>query len=195
MLLACAGCGGTTDGSAVAGSVSATTTAPASSATSSPAASSSSSSGPASSSSAPASGNDVLGPFGWGPVLLGQDAAAAGATGVFTDMPPAEDTCVEWSAVLASPLESVIVSPRIGVAAIIARSDAVVRTPEGVRIGSTADEVHAAYPAFDVADVETPNGPVIAATGNPAGAYRLSFNDAGTVAYLALESTEQDCYG
>lgn len=196
--VAAAGCGDTTGGKPAAG-VSAGVSAAAPSATSAVTAVP----GPPAAPSAPvaptrrppAEGNDVLGPFGWGPVMLGQYATSAGATGVFTDAPAPADTCVAWTAVLASPLESVVVSPRTGVAAIIARVGAVLRTPEDVRIGSTADEVHAAYPAFEVADVDTPNGALIAAPGNPAGVYRLTFDDVGTVSSLTLESVEQDCYG
>jgi hypothetical protein len=144
---------------------------------------------------AAASGNDVLGPSGWGPLTLGQDPTDAAATGLFTDMPAVDDICVVWQAALASPLDTVVISPHEGVVAIIGRADAVLRTPEGMTVGSTAAEVHAMYPEFPVADAQFPNGRVITATGNPDGAYRLQFDDDDVLQTLTLESTRQDCYG
>ena len=188
---AVAGCGRTTDGTAVA-TQTAASTGTSSAATSTTAATKTAT---ATSTTAQAGGNDVLGPFGWGPVTIGMDPTAAAATGIFTDTPPPAGMCAQWKAVLATPLESAMVSPTIGVAALIARSDAQVHTPEGVRIGSTAAQVHEAYPSFDVADVETPNGPVIVAPGNQKAGYRLGFDGAGKVSYLTLESVDQDCYG
>jgi len=185
-----AGCGRTTGGMAVA-TQTAASTATTSATTSTTAATETTT---ATSTTAQAGGSDVLGPFGWGPVTTGMDPTAAAATGIFTDTPPPAGTCAQWNAVLATPLESAVVSPTIGVAALIARSDAQVHTPEGVRIGSTAAQVHQAYPSFDVADVETPNGPVIAVPGNQKAGYRLGFDGAGKVSYLTLESVEQDCY-
>lgn len=193
LVAALAGCGGTTDGTAVGGAAGATTAA---STTSAPATTTAASATkpPVTTTAAGPGGNDVLGPLGWGPVTIGQAATAAAATGLFTATPAPSGGCAEWPAAGASPVESVVVSPTIGVAAIIARSGAVIHTPEGVTFGSTAEQVHAAYPAFDVADVETPNGPVIAVPGNSRAGYRLSFDDARKVSYLTLESVDQDCY-
>lgn len=195
-VLACAACGDTTQGTAIAGDRPALPGTGTSEPTSSAAPATTSAVAPqAPPPTAQQGAADVIGPFGWGPVMIGQDPAAAGATDVFVDAPEPDDSCVEWTAVFVSALESAHVSPTVGVAALTVRSDAAVHTPEGIEIGSTADEVHAAYPEFDVADVDTPNGAVIAAPGNPAAAYRMSFDEAGTVSFLSLEAVDQDCYG
>lgn len=189
LLLAIAGCGRQTAGSALAGTAIPTTSSPAATSTSV-----TTTTEKATTTTPRPGGDDVLGPFGWGPVKIGMTPQEAAATGVFTDTPPAGDTCAEWVPPGSTPVESVIISPKIGVAAIIARSGAVIHTPEGVTFGSTAGDVHAAYASFDVADADTPNGPVIPATGNPGAAYRLSFDDSTKLTYLVLESVEQDCY-
>jgi hypothetical protein len=197
-VLVCGGCGGTVDGRAVAGAEPssagpATTTPPGA-----PAATSAATPTAPPTAAAPSGqqgATDVLGPYGWGPLTIGQDPAAAGDTGAFVDAPPPDDRCVEWTAVFVSALESAVVSPTIGIAALTARPEAVIHTPEGVRIGSTAADVHTAYPEFDIAEVDTPNGALIAAPGNPKAVYRLSFDESGLVSYLTLEAVDQDCYG
>lgn len=189
------GCGQQTSGSAVPAGVAAasatTTTAAASSA---PATTTSGKPKP-STTALSTSGNDVIGPSGWGPVKIHMKEAQAAATGVFPDHKATEGICIEWFAPNAAPIESAIISPNLGVIAIVARAGAKIHTPEGVEVGSTPEQVHAAYPAtFQVADATFPNGKVIPSVGDEATGYRLTFHN-GTLTRLMLESLNQDCYG
>lgn len=196
------GCDKTVRGTAV-GSTStsvATTTTNATSTTASPAQTSSTAT-QASSSAEDVPDADGLGPFGWNPptagvdpILIGMDPKAAAATGVFSKTPASQDGCAEWPAKPGMSIESIYVSHTIGVAAIVAGPGPKIHTPEGIRIGATAAKVHAAYPAFKVADTHS-EGIVIPAPANDKASYRLAFDDSGKLDYLALESVAQDCYG
>ncbi|TCO59417.1 hypothetical protein EV192_104259 [Actinocrispum wychmicini] len=193
------GCDKTTSGTAVGGastSVATTTT----SATTSQAQTSLTIT-PTSSSANDVPDADSLGPFGWrppapgvDPILIGMDAKAAAATGVFTKTPAPKDGCAEWPAEPGMSIETVYVSRTIGVAAIVARTGPKIHTPEGVRIGMTAAKVHTAYPAFKVANTQS-EGVLIPPPANSKARYRFTFDDSGKLDYLALESISQDCYG
>jgi hypothetical protein len=136
----------------------------------------------------------VLGPTGWKDLILDMNEGSAAALGMFTSTPPAGDGCQEWKAVLAAPIESVIVSPTFGVVAIQPRADAGMSTPEGMKIGWTAQQVAAKYPDFSVDEADSPNGTLVQVPDDPFAFYRLTFAD-GKLANFMLESIFQDCYG
>ena len=141
------------------------------------------------------SGNAVLGPTGWQTLQLGQTPAQARDTGMFADTPEPDGGCALWYAVNAAAIDSVAVSGVRGVAAItVSSSDKVIATPEGMAVGWTAAQVHAAYPSWPAGAESSPAGPpLIAVPQNPAAVYRLRL-DGGAVIAITLESRNQDCY-
>ena len=136
----------------------------------------------------------MLGPYGWQTLELGMDAGTAAGLGMFVDtpMPTPDGACEGWDAVGAAAIETALISPTLGVAAIVPRSDAVIHTPEGMTYGWTVDQVAAAYPDFDPADAHLDNGVTVEAIGNSQGRYRLQFGDDDTLTFFVLESADQN---
>ncbi|MEU4626710.1 hypothetical protein AB0G04_42850 [Actinoplanes sp. NPDC023801] len=100
----------------------------------------------------------TIGPDGFGKVKLGMSVAEAYRTGQLDGPAPKKlDDCE-----LGVPLfrggtirAAVTLSPRIGVGTIVAYSN--VFTPEGIALGSTLDEVVAAYPGWDSLEIGDPD--------------------------------------
>jgi hypothetical protein len=72
-----------------------------------------------------------------------------------------------------------------------------VTTPEGIGLGSTVDELKAAYPSWGTGPDDEGDGPdegrgYVELPGGKA-TYRIVVND-GKVAELSLDSIDQDCY-
>lgn len=142
-------------------------------------------------------GNDILGPTGWQTLQLGMAPGVAEATGIFPSTPaPAGGGCASWFAVGAAAIDSATISPNLGVIAItIASSDKVLMTPEGMALGWTVAQVHAAYPSFPLDAESRPTGPpTIPVPQNAQAVYRIRLS-AGVVVTMTLESFPQDCYG
>ncbi|MCP2165707.1 hypothetical protein [Goodfellowiella coeruleoviolacea] len=148
-----------------------------------------------------AGGANVLGPDGLGALRLGMAEDQASATGLIRVQGEATSQCSN-AVLVGQPTDQrtaenfVAISAKLGVA-IISVTDPAVRTPEGIGLGSTLDQVKAAYPgsasAFDdpsFADQRRTNIPV---PGSTHGAvYRVQASG-DTVDSLALQLSDQDC--
>jgi hypothetical protein len=87
-----------------------------------------------------------LGPYGYGSVKLGMTAKKAKATGQVVKKMPGGG-CSGWDLKkFRTPKDSIGIwlSPHVGLAAIFAAKG--MKTPEGIKIGSTLKQVEAAYP-------------------------------------------------
>ncbi|MBP2707503.1 hypothetical protein JOL79_27340 [Microbispora sp. RL4-1S] len=89
----------------------------------------------------------TLGPYGYGAVKLGMTVKQAKATGDVVKKMPGGGGCSGWDLKkFPTPKNSVgiYISPNVGLAAIFAAKG--MKTPEGIKIGSTAHQLKAAYP-------------------------------------------------
>ncbi|MGR6919685.1 hypothetical protein ACU635_36100 [[Actinomadura] parvosata] len=89
----------------------------------------------------------ALGPYGYGAVKLGMTAKQAKATGGVVSKLPGGGGCSGWDLKeFPTPKDQigVYISPRVGVAAIFAAKG--MKTPEGIKIGSTLQRLKTAYP-------------------------------------------------
>jgi hypothetical protein len=77
-----------------------------------------------------------------------------------------------------------------GVAAIYAYGD--ISTPEGIELGSTYDQVHAAYPAWQGIEGKQGHG-LVTVPSNSNAKYRIDISS-GHVVELDIQLTDQDCY-
>jgi hypothetical protein len=140
-----------------------------------------------------ASGNDVIGPFGWQTLKLGMSADAAEALGMLTRASEGDGLCAPWPALAITALDQAVVSETHGVWAIHPKQVDWIHTPEGMRIGWTADQVHATYPDFDPAHFDYAHGPTVAVPGNPDALYRMQFNASRVLTKIILESRVDVC--
>lgn len=144
-------------------------------------------SGGASATAPPPSTSVVLGPYGWGRLRLGMSESEAVATGEFDlDEGVSGAPCHRyWLAnTHGAPVD---ISPAYGVARITAKSG--VHTPEGIGVGSTDDEVRAAYPGATFADYEF----TVPVPGNPKAVYVLNTDSSEKIFALRLELKTSDC--
>jgi hypothetical protein len=135
----------------------------------------------------------VLGPTGVGPLLLGMSLDDANATGLVDHIAAPTQACSEGllKGEHTKPDEGALfMSAHLGVAAIYAYGD--VATPEGIKLGSTYDQVHAAYPSWRGIDGEQGHG-LIAVPNNSNANYRIDISG-GQVVELDIQLEEQDCY-
>ncbi|MGX7825245.1 hypothetical protein ACTG9Q_09140 [Actinokineospora sp. 24-640] len=137
--------------------------------------------------------NAVIGPLGWQTLHLAMTPAEAEALGVADPLPEGDDLCQVWPALGITPLERVIVHPEHGVFAIHPKAVDWLRTPEGMRVGWSADEVAAAYPDFNPAHLDHAHGPTVAVPGNPDAVYRLQFTSSGVLERFLLERDSDMC--
>ncbi|MER6951368.1 hypothetical protein ABT294_45865 [Nonomuraea sp. NPDC000554] len=88
----------------------------------------------------------TLGPYGYGAVKLGMTVEQAMATGEVVKKTPGDGGCSGWD-LKKSPTSKdstgIYISPKLGVAAIFAAKG--MTTPEGIKIGSTTEQLKAAY--------------------------------------------------
>jgi hypothetical protein len=140
---------------------------------------------------AAAQAKPTLGPYGYGAVKLGMTAKQAKATGAIVKKMPGNGGCSGWDLKrFPTPKNSVglYISPTVGVAGIFAQKG--MRTPEGIRLGSTFKQVKAAYPR--VAKV-TDGLYVAKVPGNKKANYIFSVLK-GKVAEFGIALNNQDCF-
>lgn len=138
-------------------------------------------------------GTDVLGPIGWRGLNLGMTQARAITTGLLAGRIGPPTPCQQWSTKRSDAVGTVLVSRRLGVAAITAASGGDVQTPEGMTLGWTVDQVTRTYPAVSAA-AQDENVRFVPVQKNPRARYRVGFDPGGRVSALTLELAGQDCY-
>jgi hypothetical protein len=106
-------------------------------------------------------------------------------------LPPAR--CRTWSAVGAAAIGSVVISPGRGVVGIVAASDRVLLTPEGLQIGWAATQVSASCPDCVDGRADTPESADVGVPGNPRAVYRLHFDGNSRVDGFGLVLRSADC--
>lgn len=129
--------------------------------------------------SVPQATGPVLGPDGYGELQLGMSFEDAKATGLLTGTDTAPNGCGDYQlAEGSSALSGVRISASSGIVSFRATG---ARTPEKIKIGSTKDQLEAAYPGL----TKTGSG-YTAATG-AGGTYVFTVDDShNTVASLTL---------
>ncbi|MBW6438370.1 hypothetical protein KZ829_32065 [Actinoplanes hulinensis] len=156
------------------------------------------------SASEPNAASLVLGPDGLGTLELGMTRTEALATGkivkqsaaVLAEWQEVNEGCVPEFRLKGSQSESgwVWYQASDGLAVIPAPNG--VATPEGIKVGSTLDDVRRAYPkAVDDSLLEDTGRVMVKAPGNRQVAYRIQMDDnSRKVASLTLQLTFQECY-
>ncbi|WP_449064278.1 hypothetical protein, partial [Planomonospora algeriensis] len=144
---------------------------------------------PAAAAAASSTSADAFGPFGFGGVRLGMSARKAKATKKIVYI-SGSGPCTAWD-LKAYPggADSVDlhISKRRGVAVISAPEG--VKTPRGIKIGSTAGRLKKAYPGVRRAA----NGyAVVTVPGNPKADYLFQLSR-GKVSEMILALKSQDC--
>ena len=138
---------------------------------------------------APAADTEVLGPTGWQALTLGMSPAAAADTGIFVDTPDVAGPCQTWDAVGAAAIGRAVFTPERGLVAIVADEAKVLRTQEGLALGSTRPEVAAAFPAAPTTEADV----ALPVPAHPEAAYRITLDSGDKVTELRLELTGQPC--
>ncbi|SDI51048.1 hypothetical protein SAMN05192558_108325 [Actinokineospora alba] len=134
----------------------------------------------------------TLGPDGFGALKLGMSRANALATGLITDAPAAPSGCAGHKYKAYKVAENsfpVGISSTKGVSSLFAVGD--MRTPEGIHLGSTKEQVSAAYPAIE----QVVNGHVVKVPGNVNAYYTMLFDKSGKLRELGLAISGQECFG
>ncbi|MFG1977242.1 hypothetical protein ACGFJC_48605 [Nonomuraea fuscirosea] len=133
----------------------------------------------------------TLGPYGYGGVKLGMTAKQARATGGVVQKMPGGGGCSGWDLKkFRTPKDSVgvYISPRVGLAAIFAAKG--MKTPQGIKIGSTLKQVKAAYPRIKK---DFHGFYVITVPGNKKAYYNFSVKR-GKVTEYGIALHKQDCF-
>jgi hypothetical protein len=145
----------------------------------------------------------VLGPRGLGSLRLGMSSTQASATGLvgkWTNPATGESVesgdCSVTAHLKAAPGDAgkVYSGKNLGVQVINAYGS--VRTPEGIRIGSSKSALFAAYPGWKNAADEDPHADgrgLVDVPGNSKAYYRIVTLN-GKVVQLALQDKHQSCY-
>jgi hypothetical protein len=140
---------------------------------------------------ASAEAKPTLGPYGYGAVKLGMTVKQARATGAIVKKLPGGGGCSGWDLKrFPTPKNSVglYISPRLGVAAIFAAKG--MKTPRGIRIGSTFRQLKRAYPRIK----KTFHGyHVTTVPGNRKAHYSFEVSKGKVVGY-SIALNNQDCY-
>ncbi|MFJ6165629.1 hypothetical protein ACIQH6_10965 [Micromonospora orduensis] len=145
------------------------------------------------SSSATGAPSLVLGPKGLGSLRLGMSRQQATATGMLRPFSTNTQGCAATHLRSAPAGKGyVLFSSTLGIATIDAYGS--IRTPEGVRIGTSSADMLRIYPAWKPADGDATNGRGFAKTpGNDKAVYRIAMRN-GTVTELTLQYSNQNCY-
>jgi hypothetical protein len=139
---------------------------------------------------------NILGPDGYLGLSLGQSQATARQDAVFVSTPAVTVSCKAWETIAAARISSVLISAKLGIAAISPRSASVMQTPEGMTAGWTATQVHAAYPSFSLSDThQQDGGPQISVPQNSRAVYKVRFDSQDKVVGFSLLLRNQDCFG
>jgi len=134
----------------------------------------------------------TLGPYGYGALKLGMTVKQAKATGTIVLSQPGDKVaCSSWNLKKFPIRENsvdVYISPKVGVAAIFSRKG--MRTPEGIKIGSTFRDLKTAYPHIKkdyhgFYDTKVP--------GNKKAYYTFAVTK-GKVTQFGLALNDQDCF-
>ncbi|MEU8078235.1 hypothetical protein AB0B31_22630 [Catellatospora citrea] len=145
----------------------------------------------------------VLGPRGYGDLLLGQSPAEAAETGLVVADGQLDDgmLCNSRAFLKGTPEPEddrdidgrLFFSKRLGLAAIYAMPG--VETPEGLRLGMTYQELIAIYPSWQsVVEADRPVGRgYVEVPGNPDARYRIEMGDTAVI-QISLQLRNQDCY-
>jgi hypothetical protein len=147
----------------------------------------------------------VLGPSGYGALKLGMTRAEAVATGLTTGTEASgKGTCggqgdglLKGAPAPAGPANTagqLFFSEAWNLVAIYAFPG--VKTPEGIGLGSTYEQMRAAYPDWNpvpAADSATDGRGGVKVPGNGDAHYRIVVNGAKVVE-LSLDANNQDCY-
>ncbi|WP_433252646.1 hypothetical protein ACQPYK_23280 [Streptosporangium sp. CA-135522] len=133
----------------------------------------------------------TLGPHGYGAVTFGMTVKQATTTGDVVKKLPGNGGCSGWDLKkFPTPKDSVgiYISPKVGLAAIFAAKG--MKTPEGIKIGSTVEQVKAAYPRIrkDVHGLY-----VITVPGNKEAYYTFGVTH-GKVTEYGIALNKQDCF-
>ncbi len=161
---------------------------------------------PASPGTTPAD-NLAFGPFGYGPLRLGMTIEEAKATGLVVNIKVQEifEHCSMGR--LVGPDKKVIARDHTGIAFSHSKLVAIgigpgMTTPEGIKIGSTYKELHAAYPTWKGRTGSPASGfhsgpegfGLVGTSGNPQADYFFEVED-GIVKEISLETIDGDCQG
>lgn len=133
----------------------------------------------------------TLDSHGYGAVKLGMTVKQATATGDVVKKMPGGGGCSGWDLKrFPTPKDSVgiYISPRVGLAAIFAGKG--MKTPEGIKIGSTAKQLKAAYPHIKK---DFHGYYVITVPGNKKAYYSFGVTH-GKVTEYGLALNKQDCF-
>ncbi|HYS34349.1 MAG TPA: hypothetical protein VEO01_01755, partial [Pseudonocardiaceae bacterium] len=156
----------------------------------------------------------VLGPYGYNKLTLGMPWQDAIASGLVRQTAPAVVSagCLRYRVLInaayygptptvsglavppSAPIETkldVLVSVRDGVVQLI--GGAVLRTPEGIGVGSSKQEFAKAYPKIEL---PTRGGTAaVQVSQNPMAVYVFGLSGTGTVTSFSLRLAKSDCLG
>lgn len=134
----------------------------------------------------------AFGPDGFGALKLGMSRADALATGLITDAPAAEGGCAGHKYKAHQVPENsypVGISSTKGLSTLYAVGG--MRTPEGIHLGSTKEQVTKAYPGI----VHNVNDYRVKVPGNAKAFYSMGFDQSGKLSTLGLAIDGQECFG
>lgn len=135
----------------------------------------------------------TFGPDGFGALKLGMSRAKALATDLITTAPEAtQGGCAghKYKAYkVAENTFPVGISATKGISVLYALGD--MRTPEGIHLGSTMEQVRKVYPGI----VHNVNDYRVTVPGNAKAFYTMGFDKSGKLGVLGLAINGQECFG
>ncbi|MFD2418124.1 hypothetical protein [Amycolatopsis pigmentata] len=129
----------------------------------------------------------VVGPLGYGGLQLGMPLAEAEATGMLADTGRPTSGCATYPLREGSAVVSgVVISPTQGIVRFQANGG---RTPEGIGIGSTLDQLRSSYRDL----MRSRSSPGYTASAGSGGAYVFAVDDSDTVVSFQLTASAPAC--